>query len=232
MAMMPITLFDAQLLLMAGTKSPTVIDAGVQHGDTTEQYLRAFPDARVIGLEPDSKNYAGAQKRLAGFPNLELLALALSNSCGQATFRPVSHDGSHSLLEVENSPYFDSPVAALDPVPIETITVDEICSRRGIRTLDILKMDIQGGELLALNGAKEMLSRSAIRLVVLEVLFKPLYRNQPSFWDLAQFLRSYDYDLQGLYEPQHHARNAAILRWADAIFAAPSMQVLTPVRET
>jgi hypothetical protein len=68
-----------------------------------------------------------------------------------------------------------------------------------------------------------MLSRGAIRAIVLEVLFQPLYRNQPTFWDLASHLQQYGYVLQGLYEPQLHARNPALLRWADAIFVAPQM---------
>ena len=76
---------------------------------------------------------------------------------------------------------------------------------------------------MALQGAAQMLARGAIRVVVLEVLFQPLYRNQPTFWDLALHLQRYRYALQGLYEPQLHAKNPALLRWADAIFVAPQM---------
>ncbi len=61
-------------------------------------------------------------------------------------------------------------------------------------------MDIQGAELLALRGAGKLLARHAIRLIALEVLFQPLYRNQPTFWDIADHLRSLGYALQGLYD--------------------------------
>jgi hypothetical protein len=89
-------------------------------------------------------------------------------------------------------------------------------------------MDIQGGELMALRGAEAMLSRGAIRLIALEVLFQPLYRPQPSFWDLQQHLQQYGYAFQGLYEAKYHDTNPAILRWADAIVVASGMATLNP----
>ena len=53
---------------------------------------------------------------------------------------------------------------------------------------------------MALRGAERLLARGAVRLIALEVLFQPLYRNQPTFWDLAEHLRNRGYALQGLYE--------------------------------
>ena len=90
----------------------------------------------------------------------------------------------------------------------------------------MLKMDIQGAELLALRGAAGLLARHAIRLIALEVLFQPLYRNQPTFWDIADHLRSLGYALQGIHEQRHHAVNHAVLRWADAVFVAPELVAL------
>lgn len=215
-------LFDAQLSLLT-TQEPVIIDAGAHHGHTTEQYLEVFPRARIVAIEPDCTNIAIAIQRLEG--KAEFIPMALSDRAGMATFRPVSHHGSHSLLEVEEqSPYFDSPVTGLPPYSVKSTTLDIICKERNLTTVDILKMDIQGSELLALRGSVGMLSRGAVRLIASEVLFTPLYRNQPSFWDLADFLRPHGYALQGLYEEQYHRSNGAVLRWADAIFVSPYMQ--------
>lgn len=59
--------------------------------------------------------------------------------------------------------------------------------------IDILKMDIQGGELLALKGAQSLLEASRIRLLALEVEFKPLYKDQPLFWDICAYLYRFGY---------------------------------------
>ena len=218
------SLLAAQLHIFGWESPIRVIDAGAQHGQTTEQYLRVFPGCKVIALEPESSNHTIAAAALAPFGDrVELIRAGLSHIEGTADLKVTSHSGAHSLLEVGDMRYYDEPVAILPSERIETITVDFLCRSRNIDRLDILKMDIQGGELMALQGAEQMLSRGAIGAVVLEVLFQPLYRNQPTFWDLAQYLRRYQYVLQGLYEPQLHNKNPALLRWADAIFVSPQM---------
>src|SRR5262249_38687477 len=116
--------------------------------------------------------------------------------------------------------------AVLGSEKIDIVTVDSLCAERKLDVVDILKMDIQGGELMALRGAKDMLSRGGIRLLVLEVNFVPMYQDMPTFWDIAAHLRDYGYALQGIYELRHQPQQPAVLCWADAIFAAPQMMVL------
>jgi FkbM family methyltransferase len=217
-------LFEAQKRILERYEALTVIDAGAQHGHTTLQYLDAFPSCRVIALEPASANYVVAAAALASYGDrVELLPVALSDTNSSAELRLTSHSGAHSLLEVGDMRFYDEPVDILPPERIETVTLDRLCEDRGIDILDVLKMDIQGGELMALKGAKTMLARGAIRLIVLEVLFQPLYKHQPMFWDLADHLRGHGYALQGIYQLRHHGQNPALLCWADAIFSAPGM---------
>ena len=46
------------------------------------------------------------------------------------------------------------------------------------------------------------------------------------FWDLQAYLQGFGYSFQGLYDPKLHVANPAILRWADAIFVAPTLAEL------
>jgi len=222
------SLLGTQVRILGRDSALTIVDAGAQHGHTTEEYLDAFPYGRVIALEPESTNHAAAEIRLAAFADrVELIRAGLSNSNGVADLHLTSHSGAHSLLEVGDMRHYDEPVAILAPQRIETVALDRLCASRNIDVLDILKMDIQGGELMALRGAGGMLERGAIRLIALEVLFQPLYRLQPTFWDLQQHLQRFGYAFQGLYDVKYHDANPAVLRWADAIFVAPTMTALT-----
>jgi FkbM family methyltransferase len=221
------SLLGTQVRILGRDSALTIVDAGAQDGQTTEEYLKAFPCCRVIALEPESANYAAAAIRLAPFADrVELIRAGLSDSNGAADLHLTSHSGAHSLLEVGDMRHYDEPVAILAPERIETVTLDRLCAARNIDVLDILKMDIQGGELMALNGAGGMLARGAIRLIALEALFQPLYRSQPTFWDLQQHLQRFGYAFQGLYDVKHHNANPAVLRWADAIFVAPGMTAI------
>src|SRR5262249_15564482 len=200
----------------------------------SEQYLENFAQSHVIAIEPDRENFTKAAVRLAGFGSrVELLRAGLSESVGTADLYRNTVDATHSLLKLGDMRYYDEPLsvltpekAALAPDKIDTLTIDSICAARKIERIDILKMDIQGGELMALRGAKDMLSRGAIQLIVLEVNFVPMYRDMPTFWDIADHLRGYGYALQGIYELRHQPQQPAVLCWADAIFVAPQMQVL------
>jgi FkbM family methyltransferase len=220
-------LLDAQVRIFGSAASLSVVDAGAHHGHTAVQYLEHFTNSRVIALEPEPENFAIAEKALAPFgARVELLPFALAEIDGSVGLRLTSHSGAHSLLEVGDMRYYDAPVETLTPIEVRAVTLDSLSAEHRLDRVDILKMDIQGAELLALRGAAKLLARHAIRLIALEVLFQPLYRNQPTFWDIAGHLGSLGYALQGVYDQRHHAANHAILRWADAVFVAPELVAL------
>jgi hypothetical protein len=128
-----------------------------------------------------------------------------------------------SLLAIGAQEYWAGPAHEVQKVSVDTRTLDSFVAERDIATIDILKMDIQGGELAALRGAQDFLTGSRIRLIALEVEFKPLYKEQPLFWDICEFLYRFGYSFFSLYDAVYHERNRNVLCWADAIFLAPSL---------
>lgn len=68
--------------------------------------------------------------------------------------------------------------------PVETTRLDDIPEVEGT---DLLKLDIQGAELLALRGGEKMLDD--VLVVQTEVEFVELYENQALFADVDSFLR-------------------------------------------
>lgn len=68
---------------------------------------------------------------------------------------------------------------------VDTRRLDDI---PGLRPLDFLKMDIQGGELTVMkNGVRVLRNCAAVQL---EVSFVNLYESQPSFGDIDVWMRS------------------------------------------
>jgi FkbM family methyltransferase len=220
-------LFLAQTRFFDRDACLSIVDAGVHLGHSSKEYLDAFPNCRVFGLEPEDRNFAAAGAMLAPYGSrMELRKHALSETDSTDVLQVNTHDGTHSLLEIGDGRYWEGPAETLHRQSVETISLDKFCSDRKLDSVDILKMDIQGGELQALKGAAELLGRGAISLIALEVLFKPLYKAQPLFWDVADYLRSFGYGLHGLFECHYHSRNPHVLSWADAIFTAPQLQAL------
>jgi FkbM family methyltransferase len=220
-------LFEAQTRFFDRNSSLTIVDAGVHLGHSSKEYLDAFPNCRVFGFEPEDKNFAAATAMLAPYGGrMTLLRKALSERDAANVLQVNTHDGTHSLLEIGDGRYWEGPAETVHRQEVDTVSLDKFSADRQFERLDVLKMDIQGGELQALKGADGLLRRGAISLIALEVLFKPLYKAQPLFWDVADHLRSHGYGLHGLFECHYHSRNPNVLSWADAIFTAPRLQVL------
>jgi len=102
-------------------------------------------------------------------------------------------------------------------VTVQATTLDSFCDAERITDIDVLKMDIQGGELLALKGAAGLLKSRKIRLICMEVIFVPTYEGQPQIDEIMAWLREHRYFLHNFYRLR--SKNGRLL-YGDAIFLA------------
>jgi FkbM family methyltransferase len=214
--------YGAQAALVSIDAPLTVIDGGMHHGQSTEKYALAFPACRIFGFEPEAANFETTRARLVPFEErVRMFPVGLSDDGGIAELKINSHDGTHSLFEIGDLSHWDEMATTVDRRSIGTVTLDQFCADQGITHVDVLKLDIQGGELRALKGAEGLLRRRTIRLIAAEVNFVPLYRDIPLFWDVAAYMAALGYALHGLFDLHHTLDGSGALRWADAIFVAP-----------
>ena len=86
--------------------------------------------------------------------------------------------------------------------------LDDFIHENSIEQVDLLKLDLQGSELLALTGASKALSEGKIRSILCEVLFVKSYEGQPNPSTLLQHLSDFhSFIIFNLYQPHfHHGR--------------------------
>ncbi|MGV6821006.1 MAG: FkbM family methyltransferase [Parvularcula sp.] len=211
-----------------------VIDGGCHYGKFTRAAHETLKNIHVLGFEPDPDSYGMASGALSDLPRTELLPAALSSRKGNAAFFRGTASATHSLLprpEGEKRPYYPDHASLPDKTMVATTTLDEECRLRKIDHIGLLKLDLQGGELEALKGTKQLLLNHAIDIISAEVVFIQKYAGQPLFHEIWAYLNHHQYSFYalsdvkvGLYhqEPQGARHN----QWnqADALFISPAMR--------
>jgi len=170
-----------------------VLDVGAATG------LFTIPAARkaslVIAVEPESRNVATLRRRTASMPNVHIIDKAAWNREGVL---PLYLSGwlQHSLLKGQQ-PYILSKITmghsplkgGRTRVMTQVDTLDNMVSGLGIPRIDFMKMDIEGAELEALEGAESILS-TARKVVIAAYHKRPDIRAGPTHPWVSEFLRS------------------------------------------
>jgi FkbM family methyltransferase len=223
--------FRAQQLLLRRQTPRTIFDVGANKGQTALTYARLFPAARLYCFEPFPDSLETFRERCGHLHQVEACCLAVADRAGKRRFFANACATMNSLLPLAEgaSHYIDGDkTGRRGVVEVETTTIDAFCAERHIERIDILKLDIQGGELMALHGARQMLAGKKIGLIYTEVLFGRLYEGQGNFHEICGWLAGFNFQVFGLYN-FHYGPNH-MLSWGDAIFIGPALQQqLTPV---
>ncbi|WP_315819858.1 FkbM family methyltransferase [Paraflavitalea speifideaquila] len=201
---------------MLGANVNVILDVGANRGDVTQTYSKAFPEASIYAFEPFPDSYLILQQRFSENSKISCYQKAVAENNKTKTFYVNKNVDTNSLLKPQNTGLSsDKQVENLNQIEVESLTLDEFCESKKIDKVDILKMDIQGGEFNALHGARNLLKEGKISLIYSEVYFIEQYEKQPLFHDVSKLLFQYGYTLQDIYSPIYGKGNIA---WADVVF--------------
>ena len=145
--------FETHLLRREIRPGDVVLDIGANIGYYTVQFARLVgPLGKVIAFEPDAENFRLLQKSVAanGFTNVELVNAAVSNERGRVTLhRSPKNPGDHRV--------YGTAGEERQTTQVEVTTLDAFFTGRSHR-IDFIKMDIQGSEANAIEGARALIA--------------------------------------------------------------------------
>ncbi len=194
----------------------TIFDLGANYGSVTEIYKNVFPDAAIYAFEPFPEVFKSLTEKVGQLRNVKVYDKAVTDSSGKRTFFVNENADTNSLYKSQETGLSsDKQAENKYSIEVDAVSLNDFCREEKIQKIDILKMDIQGGELGALKGATNLLEKKQISLLYLEAFFIPQYQDQPLFQDLLSFLFAMGYQLQDIYNPFY---GKGSLAWCDAIF--------------
>lgn len=179
----------------------TFIDVGANIGYHTIQAARRVgPTGRVLAFEP---NPAVRERLLANIAlnalhSVAVFPMALSDRAGTAQFHldAAGNTGSGSLRRNPNS-------GAL--IEVEVDTLDAVLARMNIDAVAAIKIDIEGAELLALQGMRNLLERAAAPVVICEISEGILTKLGHSSTALMAFMTSCGFSEPKLISPKRRS---------------------------
>mgnify|MGYP001562149279 FL=1 len=193
-----------------------LIDVGASDGEFALSLARQYGLAHALLVEPQP---ARAEQLRGIFAETDVLVAqtALSNQPGALPMDILHWDYSSSLLPVDRTnsavaERIDLSVRQTITVPVTTL--DDLCAATDFQQADLLKLDVQGTELMVLQGSERMLGNT--RFVLSEVSFHPYYIGGAHFEQIRSYLKERGFRLLGLTEGFRDARGELVE--GDALF--------------
>ena len=203
--------YSVMVKLLKGREVTGILDAGASTGRITGKFLKVFPEAKAYAFEPQPKYREQLTTLSEQDPRISPQFLALGEKQGSlelqitALFKPSARMQS----------MYPDEAAIKETATVEVVAIDEWRAQQGNPGIEVMKFDIQGGELAALRGAQQTLRDSTL-LVYTEILFNPLYEGGAVYSEIDLCLREAGFMLYNLYKPKTDENG--MLMWSNAIF--------------
>lgn len=149
-----------QILARHCQPQSNTIDIGCHKGEILDEILRHSPQGIHYGFEPLPHLYQALREKYADRPACHIRDVALSDSQGETTFNYVISNPSYSGLRKRA---YDRPQESDTTILVQTRRLDDLLPP-GHR-VDLIKLDVEGAELLVMQGARETLTQNKPLLI-------------------------------------------------------------------
>ena len=218
-------------------ESISFLDVGAANGAPPRwSAIREFIDYCAVEPDPRSSGEVLQKETESRYRSERLITKALWNESGEVSLNLCRKAMTSSIYEPNDefaklfpdSNRFD----IIKRIKLPCTTIDEVTRNSGLQ-FDAIKLDIQGAELNALIGAEKSLT--SVLAIEVEVEFYALYRNQPLFDRVFNFLKSHGFDLIDLialyrWSPREFT-GLGQLTFADALFMRTPEKIASTATE-
>lgn len=201
------------------SESDMIIDVGAASGITAMKYAEAFPQANIICFEPIHSNFGALKKNVSSYGNIVLHNCGLGEAEAELAINKSERITSSSILPIAEDISNEFFRANLQKKSEESIKIRKLDNVIGPQKVNLIKIDVQGYELKVLQGATEVLKRTA--LVLLEMQNHDFYVNAPMYHHLDEYLREQGFMLADIIPSLRDEKK--LYEW-DAVYVNKSIR--------
>jgi FkbM family methyltransferase len=174
-----------------------IVIVGAHEADEVDRFHRVYPKARFLCFEPNPPTHQHLAQKFARSAYVRLSDLALSDQPGTAQFFELDTPGNGSLLEPDVESWSRFNQRAGNEVKSFQVQVSTLDRELAGTPIDLLWMDVQGGEGKILAGGPKTLERT--KAIFLEVaMVKSPYKGAWLFHEINRLLESSGFLCTGL----------------------------------
>ncbi len=139
-----------------------IIDCGSNVGYSILYFADKFPDAKIVGIEPDNRNFDILSKNTSNYPNVILHRAGIWHKTTKLDIRKL--DEWSASIEVKESP----------EGMLSAVTIPQIMTENNWDEVDIIKLDVEGAEkMLFENDPNKWLSKTKCLIIELHDQLQP-----------------------------------------------------------
>lgn len=186
-----------------GLSPATVIDVGV--GPGTPELYEAFPDARLVLIEP-LEEWRAHLEQVQRERRAELVFAAAGPHAGQTELALHRVPACSSMIGTRLGEATELPRRA-----VEMVRLDDVVKDRGLSGPYVVKADVEGAELEVLSGGLGVLAET--ELVLLEVSLFELVTGAPQFHDVVAWMHEHGFVVADIYNGHNRLLDGALAQF-------------------
>jgi FkbM family methyltransferase len=115
----------------------TIIDGGANIGLTSVYFASKYPAAKIVSAEPEKENFSLLRKNAQPYPNIIPLNTGIWSRRTSISIKDTGQGNNAFVVE---------EVAEATPGSLTALSIEDILQQQQWKTVDILKLDIEGSE--------------------------------------------------------------------------------------
>lgn len=131
----------------------TILDLGAHIGMTSIYLSLKYPEAKIIAVEASFENFLLLKENTSAFKNIECVHSAVYFEDGSVNFGGEKLSYNQKISDTGS--------------PIKAISINNLMEKFGLNQIDLLKIDIEGGEIDLLSKNTSWLEK--VRGIIIEI---------------------------------------------------------------